>query len=181
MKSYAATSGPPKPAISLARRAFGLSCIGIGVFCLTMLDQVDIVVNATRSLEAKAFVLFDQPVMLQTGAVVAATMPDVLAEKFGEHLYVKKIGGLPGDTVTVLQDGTPCIRNVCYALARKDGAPLGPSLPEGVIPEGYYALFGDGETSLDSRYAAIGLISADKLRGRGWAIPWYQDWRGHSQ
>lgn len=165
----------------MMRKAVGVIFIMGGIASLLVLDQVDIVVNGTRSLEAKAFVMWERPVLLNEGAVVSAEMPDLLKDKFGEFLFVKRIGGMPGDHVSVRDDGAPCVRDVCYTLAKKDGKPVGSALPEGTIPEGHYALFGDGETSLDSRYAAIGLVSLDDLKGRGWAIPWVADWRGHSE
>ena len=168
---------PAKPKFSLARRAFGYGTLCFGIGCIFVLDQFNIIMNASKSLDEPAFIVFEHPIWLRRGAVVAAQMPPVLQEKFGEYQYVKRIGGLPGDEITLDADGNPCVANQCYPLWTKDGDPVAPVIATGVIPEGHYALFGTSADSLDSRYGVIGLIAADQLIGRGWPLPMMADFR----
>ncbi|MEO1563948.1 MAG: S26 family signal peptidase [Pseudomonadota bacterium] len=166
-----------KPKISRARRALGYGTIFFGVGCIVVFDQFDIIMNASQSLDEPAFVLFEHPVFLRRGAVVAAAMPDVLHEQFGDYLFVKRIGGLPGDEITLDTDGSPCVNGQCYPLWLKDDEPVAARIEPGIIPDGHYAVFGNSPDSLDSRYSVVGLIAEDQLVGRGWPLPLMPDWR----
>ncbi len=166
-----------KPKVSRARRAFGFGTICFGVGCIFVLDQFNIIMNASQSLDEPAFVVFEHPILLRRGAVVAAQMPDVLQDRFGDYQFVKRIGGLPGDEITLDADGSPCVNDACYPLWIKDGQPVAARISPGVIPDGHYAVFGTSPDSLDSRYGVIGLISEDQLIGRGWPLPMIADWR----
>lgn len=168
-----------KPRIGIMRKIFGYSLFGFGCCCIFVLDQVDIIMNSSHSLEEPAFAVIEHPVFLYRGAIVAANMPDALRDTFGDYHYVKRIGGMPGDIITYNKDGTPCINDVCYQVA--DNALSLPTIAPGVIPADYYALVGTAPDSLDSRYATIGLIAEDDLVGRGWALPFMSDWRGLSE
>ena len=166
---------PFKP--SWFRKTFGYGLIGIGCFSILVLDRTDIVMNATHSLHEPAFLMVDTPILLTRGSVVASEMPEVLKETFGEFTFVKRIGGLPGDEITLDESGNPCIQEVCFPPFLKDGKPVGALIEAGFIPEGHYALFGTEPDSLDSRYQAIGFVPHEKLVGRGWALPMMPDWR----
>ncbi len=166
-----------KPKVSRARRAFGFGTICFGVGCIFVLDQFNIIMNASQSLDEPAFVVFEHPILLRRGAVVAAQMPEILQDRFGEYQFVKRIGGLPGDEITLDPDGSPCVNDQCYPLWIKDGEPVAARIAPGVIPDGHYAVFGTSPDSLDSRYSVIGLISEDRLIGRGWPLPVMADWR----
>ena len=167
--------------IGRARKAIGLGTICFGIGCIFVLDQFDIVMNASRSMEEPAFIMFEHPVLLTRGAVVSARMPPVLQSRFGDYRFVKRIGGIPGDQITVSDDGAPCINDICYPTWSQNGVPVGSALAPGIIPEDHYALFGTSEDSLDSRYAVIGLIPADDILGRGWVMPFMADFRGAAE
>lgn len=175
MTEVVATPAAFRP--SLFRRLVGYGLIGFGCACILVLDRTDIVMNATHSLDEPAYLVVDTPIFLAEGALVAAEMPEVLADRFGEHLFVKRLGGLPGDLITLDEAGAPCVNGICYPIATKDGQPIGTPIRAGAIPEGHYALFGTAPESLDSRYMAIGLFSEEELRGRGWPLPFMPDWR----
>ena len=168
-------STKPKP--SRARRAFGYGPIIFGVGCIYVLDQFNLIMNASQSLDEPAFVVFEHPILLRRGAVIAAEMPEVLQDRFGEFQFVKRIGGLPGDEITINADGSPCVNDQCYPPWIKDGHPVAARIAPGVIPDGHYAVFGTSPDSLDSRYSVIGLISEDRLIGRGWPLPVMADFR----
>lgn len=170
-----------KPRIGVARKIFGCALLAFGCSCLVVMDQVDIVMNASHSLDEPAYVMLEHPVLLTHGALVSAQMPDILQARFGDFHFVKRIGGLPGDVITLDGDGSPCVNNVCYPPFIKDDAPISAPIAPGLIPEDHYALFGTSHDSLDSRYAVIGLITKDDLVGRGWPMPFMADWREVSQ
>jgi len=163
--------------IGLPRKVMGYALILSGVAALHVMDQVDIVLNASDSLPDNAYVMWQQPVLLSYGAIVGAEMPDVLAEKFEGHLYVKRIGGMPGDEITVAADGTACVNGACYEPVMRSGVNLLDPVQPQIIPEGHYAVFGEAEDSLDSRYEPIGLVPKEDLKGRGWPMPWLPEWK----
>ncbi|WP_342075152.1 S26 family signal peptidase [Yoonia sp. SS1-5] len=164
--------------IGLVRRIASWILLTFGCLCIYFLDHVDIVMNASDSLDEPAFLMLDTPILLHKGAVVSAQMPEPLQVKFSGYHFVKLIGGMPGDEITYDDQGNPCIDDdECFPLFEKDGAPILPAIAPGVIPEDHYALFGTADKSLDSRYATIGLIHADQLLGRGIAVLWAPDWR----
>lgn len=163
--------------IGLPRKVMGYTLILGGVATLHVMDQVDIVLNASASLPDNAYVMWEQPVFLNHGTIVGAQMPDVLAEKFGDHLYVKRIGGMPGDEITIAADGTACVNGACYEPVMRGGVNLLDPVKAQIIPADHYALFGASETSLDSRYDAIGLVPKEDLKGRGWPMPWLPEWK----
>ncbi|WP_299751888.1 S26 family signal peptidase [uncultured Tateyamaria sp.] len=170
-----------RPKIGRARKAFGVGTLFFGISCLFVLNQFDIVLNASRSLEEPAYLMYERPVLLSYGVVVSAQMPDVLHSHFGEYQFVKRIGGMPGDEITLDADGNPCVNDICYPLWVKDDAPIAPVVTAGIIPPDHYAVFGTAPDSLDSRYDIIGLISKDRLIGRGWPLPFMADWREGTQ
>lgn len=169
-------SGTPK--IGIVRKCLSWCLLGFGCACIFFLDRVDIVMNASTSLEDPAYLMLEHPVFLRRGAVVAADMPDALRASYDGFHYVKVIRGLPGQEITLDQSGNPCIDGFeCFPLFPKDGRPILPAIKPGMIPPDHYAVFGTSADSLDSRYAAIGLVHKDDLVGRGIALPWAPDWR----
>lgn len=162
--------GPVRKVASYGLLAFGISCIFV-------LDQTDVVMNASRSLDEPAYLMLEHPFWLSRGTVVSAEMPEVLAAKFGDMHFVKRIGGLPGDVIWLDDAGTPCIEEKCFPVFERNGLPVSSPIKPGVIPQGHYAVFGTSDDSLDSRYAVIGLIAEDELLGRGWPIMFASDWR----
>lgn len=167
-----------KPKIGLLRKCLSYGLLGFGVCCILVLDQVDIVMNGSDSLEEPAFLMIEHPVLLRHGALVSAKMPDAIAANFPDMHFVKRIGGLPGETITLDAEGNPCINgHECFPLFRENGRPISPGIKPGVIPDKYYAVFGTSANSLDSRYSAIGLVHEDDLLGRGVAVSFAPDWR----
>ncbi len=87
--------------------------------------------------------------------------------------YLKTVRGLPGDHVEV--DGKRRVRvngkvlGVAKTHAR-DGRPLKISRP-GVIPPGRFYVHADHVDSHDSRYAEVGLVARERIRGRALALP----------
>ncbi len=87
--------------------------------------------------------------------------------------YLKTVRGLPGDLVEV--DGGRRVRVNGKVLGTakthaRGGRPLKMARP-GVIPPGRFYVHADHVDSHDSRYAEIGLVPLERIRGRGLALP----------
>ena len=87
--------------------------------------------------------------------------------------YLKTVRGVPGDRVEV--DGRRRVRvNGRVLGAAKthalDGRPLTMARP-GVIPPARFYVHADHVDSHDSRYAEIGLVARERIRGRALPLP----------
>ena len=101
-------------------------------------------------------VLFDPP------EEVGSTIP-----------YMKRVRGLPGDSVAVDSERRVFVRGEFTGIAKRhalDGRELDAVAP-GVIPPGRYFVHADHADSHDSRYAEIGLVPRGRIRGRAVALP----------
>jgi signal peptidase I len=93
-------------------------------------------------------------------------------------LVMKRVGGLPGETVGVNDEGGLVINAVPLAPPKSlhflHYYGFGPYLNGGKQvqcgPDHYFVLGDDSRDSLDSRYE--GTISRDRVRGRAWLIVW---------
>ena len=152
------------------RRHVGLAVmVALAALWLAAVSRVH--VNASWSDEAwgyAAFPLFgDAP---KVGDRVLFDPPETLGSPVP---YLKTVRGVPGMRIsvgeegTVYLDGEPVGRAKSHAL---DGRPLDAIAP-GVIPSGHYYLSAEHADSHDSRYAEIGLVPRDRIRGRAIAMP----------
>jgi len=111
------------------------------------------------------------------GEVIVFHMPDEGRD------FIKRVIGLPGDTVKVVGDQVfvngvqieePYLEKA-YAEARARGAlPYNDrDFPETKVPEGTLFVMGDHRNnSLDSRYPSVGFIPLDRVVGRAEFIFW---------
>lgn len=134
-----------------------------------------VVVNATDSLKAHGFFVLKYPKPMVRGAVVLIAPPERFADKFEGLQFAKRLTGLPGDVIRH-EGGAVCINAACFAQAQKNGEPFGTLLPEGRIPDGAIALMGESPSSLDSRYAEVGLFTTRDVIAVGVPIPWFPHW-----
>lgn len=85
--------------------------------------------------------------------------------------FLKLAGGMPGDIV--LRTDSQLLVNQ-YAVTPKEfsnkGAKLEPNSFSGVIPADYFFAVGTHKDSLDSRYAAVGLIERSRVIGRAYVL-----------
>ena len=96
----------------------------------------------------------------QRGDIVTFSSP-----KDGKRM-IKRIVGLPGDTVTV-SGRTVAINGQVVGTAKThsfDRRPLDPITPT-VIPPGHYYVQGTSADSFDSRYRVSGLVRAEQVLG----------------
>lgn len=134
-----------------------------------------VIVNATDSLKGNGFFALKFPKPMIRGAVVLVPPPERFEEKFEGLNFAKRLTGLPFDVVRH-ERGQVCIEERCFAQAEKDGKAFGTLLPQGVIPAGFIALMGETDTSLDSRYAEVGLFKIEDVIAVGVAIPSFPHW-----
>jgi signal peptidase I len=95
----------------------------------------------------------------------------------GEKDYIKRIIGLPGETVemrdgVVTINGTPLPEATTTEggyLAERDPNDWGPA----TVPDGQYFMMGDNrQNSSDSRFPQLGTIPADAIVGRAFVTIW---------
>lgn len=108
----------------------------------------------------------------QRGDVIVFQAPD--QPKFDR---IKRVIGLPGETVEVKRDGAVYVDGL---LLEEEYLSLPLSGPSGTwtVPAGCYFVMGDNRpASLDSRYA--GPVPRDYIIGKAWVIVWpIADWGG---
>ena len=123
--------------------------------------------NASQSLPQTTFVLLKFPKLIGQGSYVAFTPP----EQFDRGFYfVKQVIGVSGDAV-VRKGDEICINGRCFLPTNE--APVFSKLTEmQIIPDDYYYVAGQTANSLDSRYAAIGLIPKSAIMASGFATNW---------
>lgn len=87
--------------------------------------------------------------------------------------YLKTVLGVPGDRVAVDDAGWVSLNGEAVGRAKalaRDGRALEP-IEAVVVPPGRYFLFAGHVDSHDSRYAEVGLVPRDRIRGRAVALP----------
>ena len=127
-------------------------------------------VNASWSDGAWGYVVLPLRGAPGRGDVVVFDPPEVLGSPVP---YLKTVRGLPGDRVGV--DGKRRVRVNGRVLGAakthaRDGRPLTMARP-GVIPSGRFYVHADHVDSHDSRYAEVGLVARERIRGRALALP----------
>ena len=127
-------------------------------------------VNASTSDPAWGY--FSLPVMGAPGRgdLVLFDPPEAAGSSIP---YMKRVIGLPGDSVAVDTERRVFVRGEFIGIAKRralDGRELDPVAP-GVIPLGRYFVHADHKDSHDSRYAEIGLVPRGRIRGRALPLP----------
>jgi len=94
------------------------------------------------------------------------------AQSGGIQDLVKRVIGLPGETIDSTPDGHVEINgHVLSESYLPPGTALGPPIPKQVIPAGHYFVMGDNRTdSSDSRF--FGPIARSQIIGRAFILIW---------
>lgn len=160
---------PPEAALARTKRrwVFG-ALIGIAlallVLCMTLLNTRQYVVAGTSmepTLMAGDVVRYIGFAPVHTGDVVIFDAGDVYG------LVVKRVVGLPGDTIEITVDGHLLLNGTLQDETNRIFDPLENSGMDKVIVEpGTLFVLGDNRAnSIDSRDARIGRISRESIRG----------------
>ena len=154
-----------------ARRARGnrllaVSALLVGAW-LVLASRV--YVNASWSDDAWGYVLV--PIGTpQRGDVVIFDPPDALG---ASAPYLKTVRGVPGDRIAVEDRRRVSVNGEIVGRAKAlalDGRALEP-VSCGLVPQSHYFVFADHLDSHDSRYAEVGPVPRDRIRGRAVALP----------
>jgi signal peptidase I len=94
---------------------------------------------------------------------------DLVSFYIGNKLLVKRVIAVPGDWVNISEDGTVYVNETALDEPYIDKKAFGQcdlDLPY-QVPESSYFLMGDHrETSVDSRYSAVGAVAEDQIVGK---------------
>lgn len=102
----------------------------------------------------------------------------------GHDEYIKRIIGLPGDTVSIANCKVYVNSNQLPEPYLTKDLCTGPGTmaTEGktlTVPSGKYFVMGDNRPhSLDSRYEQVGFIGQDKFTGKAWIVYWPLQYAG---
>ncbi len=126
-------------------------------------------VNASWSDGAWGYLVLPLPGAPERGDAVVFDPPETAGSPVP---YLKTVRGLPGDRVE-LDGRRVSVGGAVLGIAKthaRDGRRLKPAAA-GVIPPGRYYVHADHADSHDSRYAEIGLVPRERIRGRALALP----------
>lgn len=113
--------------------------------------------------------------------VVVCNYPNRLKSGGSRQNFVKRVVGLPGDTVAIRNgylyvNGEQIQEKFLHERMEKDFGPY-------IVPEGHYFLMGDNRNnSNDSRNAKVGAVSRDMIVGKVESVLWHtipstlEDW-----
>lgn len=94
---------------------------------------------------------------------------DVIAFPSGGTTLIRRVIGLPGDTVSIDDKGQVAVNGVLLAEPYVNGLSLGQcdiSFPFQVPENAYFVLGDDRDEALDSRSSVIGCIGDEEILGR---------------
>lgn len=121
------------------------------------------IMSDTRVMGLKCAYWFSEP---ERGDIIVFRAPDE-----PESLYVKRVIGLPGDTVEVLEgvtyvNGEPLVEDYLPEPANGSYGPYH-------VPEGHYFVMGDNRNhSLDARFWNNTYVSEDAISGKVYFSYW---------
>ncbi len=139
--------------------------VGLGA---VVRERTTLTVNMSGSLEGKYYFVvksYGQPLELKAGDYVAFT------HSWVPGLVIKKVKGVPRDVVIHVNNKAFVNEELIgpiFNLSR-DQRTLTPGIQE-IIPQGSYFVVGEHERSFDSRYAEVGLLTAEMIYGKAYKL-----------
>ena len=127
-------------------------------------------VNASWSDGAWGYFALPMMAMPKRGDLVLFDPPEDLGSPIP---YMKRVVGLPGDSVAVDPERRVFVRGDFTGIAKRhalDGRAL-ETIGPGVIPPGRYYVHAEHVDSHDSRYREIGLVPRERIRARALPLP----------
>ena len=147
----------------------GLVMLGLWSGIKHFTDRYGFAINLTQSLPNWAFITDRQDKDLQRGDLVEFSPPPTPYYPAKIH-FVKRVAGVAGDQVEARgQRFYVAGQFVGVAKTRSKTGQIAIAGPVGTIPPGHYFVVGEHVDSLDSRYAMIGWIGAERVIGK--AVP----------
>ena len=156
---------------SAGRRARGNRLLAVSALSVAawLVLASRVYVNASWSDDAWGYVLL--PIgTLQRGDVVIFDAPDALG---ANAPYLKSVRGVPGDRIAVDDRRRVWVNGEIVGRAKPlalNGRALEP-VSSGLVAQDRYFVFADHLDSHDSRYAEVGLVPRERIRGRAVALP----------
>ena len=150
------------------RNAILIWAAALAVVWLALASRV--YVNASWSNGAWGYLVLPLTGPPQRGDAVLFDPPEAAGSPIP---YLKTVRGLPGDRVELDSGRRVSVNGAVLGIAKthaRDGRALEKAAP-GVIPPGRYYVHADHADSHDSRYAEIGLVPRERIRGRAMALP----------
>ena len=126
--------------------------------------------NASWSDGAWGYLVLPLPGAPGRGEAVVFDPPEAVGSPVP---YLKTVRGMPGDLIEVDEARRVSLNGMILGVAKThalDGRPLRVVEP-GMIPPGRYYVHADHVDSHDSRYAEVGLVAREQIRGRALALP----------
>ena len=164
----AACATPPR--LALWRKVLAVIVGIITLVGFYLLSAGTVVLNGTGSLPHNGYIMIQWPHYPWRGSYVAFDAPEVVAPRYRNLSFIKRVVGMPGDEI-VWHGTSVCVAQVCReplpSLTAQGFAPL----PRSIVPDKSYVVFGDAPDSLDSRYAVIGLVTLDRITAVGVPAP----------
>ena len=90
---------------------------------------------------------------------------DLLDERGGVKSLIKRVIGLPGDKIEVMDDAVYRNGKILNEPYIKDGITPG-SVSVVVPPDAYFVLGDNRQVSMDSRNAAVGFVEQERIKGK---------------
>lgn len=153
--------------------ALALRLFVIGVYTIPSHSMSDTILEGDNILVSKlAFAFRD----VHRGDIIIFSLPDSLRGDEHDDLYIKRVVGLPGDTVLLTADNV-LVNGIRQPEPPEARPPFNPLLGIGasnvtiVVPPSSYFVLGDNRSnSFDSRY--WGCLPADRVEGAPLFIYW---------
>ncbi len=150
------------------RNAILIWAAALAVAWLALASRV--YVNASWSDGAWGYLVLPLRGVPKRGDAVVFDPPEALGSTIP---YLKTVRGVPGDRVELDGDRRVSVNGAVLGIAKthaRDGRRLEPAA-RGTIPPAHYYVHADHADSHDSRYAEIGLVPRERIRGRALALP----------
>jgi conjugative transfer signal peptidase TraF len=129
-------------------------------------------VNVTPSLPYRLVIIDKKADTFNRGDLVVFDLGKSVGRLTPDLRLFKIMAGIPGDHVVVegrnvsLRHADETVEHVGHAYRATQLEPI----EAGEIPPGYFYARGTHESSLDSRYRAIGLVKRSAIRGRVYPV-----------
>lgn len=140
------------------------------VFFLAIIAHKEVVVGSSMS---PTFETGDEVLVNELAyGILSPARYDVVAFKVGEQIYIKRVIGLPGETIQII-DGKIYVDDNKLMFANRTDTIVSPGLAEEkiLLGENEFFVLGDNwNNSEDSRFEYIGNVNKNEIIGKAWFV-----------